>query len=244
MKRMCMLCGTGVLGIIAGCSTDAQTGAGVGAGVGALAGQAIGGNTESTLIGAGAGAAAGYIIGNESDKKKAQEEDEQMRRELAELRRQNRRAERERDVSESSDTEQDPIIVQQEDVYYGEWTFQGTGDSEQAAIREARGRARRALYDRVESWSDRTRSRGRETFPLRNSGAFSSHLSLASDAMLESWNPDIQVKRRDDGRYVATVKIDAEALKNRYREYVSEAAIHVERDRRDAFKEWCWTMRL
>ncbi len=94
MKRMCMLCGTGVLGIIAGCSTDAQTGAGVGAGVGALAGQAIGGNTESTLIGAGAGAAAGYIIGNESDKKKAQEEDEQMRRELAELRRQNRRAER------------------------------------------------------------------------------------------------------------------------------------------------------
>lgn len=55
---------------IAGCESDAQTGALIGTGVGALAGQAIGGDTESTLIGAGAGAAGGYIIGNESDKKK------------------------------------------------------------------------------------------------------------------------------------------------------------------------------
>lgn len=58
------------LAIIAGCENDAQTGALIGAGVGAVAGQAIGGDTQSTLIGAGAGAAGGYIIGNESDKKK------------------------------------------------------------------------------------------------------------------------------------------------------------------------------
>jgi hypothetical protein len=53
-----------------GCESDAQTGALIGTAIGAGAGQAIGGNTESTLIGAGAGAVGGYIIGNESDKKK------------------------------------------------------------------------------------------------------------------------------------------------------------------------------
>ena len=58
------------LASVAGCESDAQTGALIGTGVGALAGQAIGGDTESTLIGAGAGAVGGYIIGNESDKKK------------------------------------------------------------------------------------------------------------------------------------------------------------------------------
>ena len=56
----------------AGCESDAQTGAGVGALGGAVAGQLIGGDTESTLIGAGIGAGAGYMIGNERDKKKAQ----------------------------------------------------------------------------------------------------------------------------------------------------------------------------
>lgn len=45
-----------------------QVGVAVGSGVGALIGQAIGNNTESTLIGAGFGALFGYIIGNEIDK--------------------------------------------------------------------------------------------------------------------------------------------------------------------------------
>ena len=54
----------------AGCESDAQTGALVGTAIGAGAGQAIGGDTESTLIGAGVGAVGGYIIGNEQDKKK------------------------------------------------------------------------------------------------------------------------------------------------------------------------------
>ena len=58
------------LALVAGCESDAQTGALIGTGVGAIAGQAIGGDTESTLIGAGVGAVGGYIIGNESDKKK------------------------------------------------------------------------------------------------------------------------------------------------------------------------------
>ena len=57
------------LAFVAGCESDAQTGALIGTGIGALAGQAIGGDTESTLIGAGVGAVGGYIIGNESDKK-------------------------------------------------------------------------------------------------------------------------------------------------------------------------------
>jgi hypothetical protein len=59
----------------AGCQTKAQTGAAAGAGIGALSGQAIGGNTEATLIGAGIGAGVGYIIGNEQDKKAAQNHD-------------------------------------------------------------------------------------------------------------------------------------------------------------------------
>ena len=57
------------LAFVAGCESDAQTGALVGTAIGAGAGQAIGGDTESTLIGAGVGAVGGYIIGNESDKK-------------------------------------------------------------------------------------------------------------------------------------------------------------------------------
>ncbi|MHC4426153.1 MAG: glycine zipper domain-containing protein [Planctomycetota bacterium] len=58
------------LAFVGGCESDAQTGALIGTAIGAGAGQAIGGDTESTLIGAGAGAVDGDIIGNESDKKK------------------------------------------------------------------------------------------------------------------------------------------------------------------------------
>ncbi len=45
-----------------------QSGAGIGAAGGAVLGQAIGGNTEATLIGMGFGALLGYIVGNEMDK--------------------------------------------------------------------------------------------------------------------------------------------------------------------------------
>ena len=47
---------------------NAQSGIGLGALGGALAGQAIGHNTEATLIGAAVGTMLGYIIGNEMDK--------------------------------------------------------------------------------------------------------------------------------------------------------------------------------
>ncbi len=57
------------IAMLTGCN-DAQSGALLGAGIGALAGQAIGGNTKSTLIGTAVGAGAGYVIGNESDKAK------------------------------------------------------------------------------------------------------------------------------------------------------------------------------
>jgi len=63
-----------ILSVLAvyGCENDAKTGALIGTAVGAGVGQAIGGDTKSTLIGAGVGAAGGYIIGNEQDKKKSQ----------------------------------------------------------------------------------------------------------------------------------------------------------------------------
>jgi len=49
-----------------GC-TKTEEGAAWGAGIGALAGQAIGGDTGSTLIGAGAGALLGGAIGNSQE---------------------------------------------------------------------------------------------------------------------------------------------------------------------------------
>ena len=44
----------------------------IGAGGGALAGQAIGRNTESTLIGTAVGTMVGYMVGNEMDKNRGQ----------------------------------------------------------------------------------------------------------------------------------------------------------------------------
>ncbi len=70
------------LAFVAGCESDAQTGALLGTGVGALAGQAIGGDTESTLIGAAVGGGAGYMIGSERDKKKTKAEIEALRQEM------------------------------------------------------------------------------------------------------------------------------------------------------------------
>jgi uncharacterized protein YcfJ len=54
--------------ILSGCASHGLNGAGIGAGIGAIAGQAIGRNTEATLIGAGVGTLFGYITGNEVDK--------------------------------------------------------------------------------------------------------------------------------------------------------------------------------
>ncbi|WP_457573450.1 glycine zipper domain-containing protein [Desulfolithobacter sp.] len=56
--------------LLASCAEQnkAQIGAGGGAVAGALVGQAIGHNTQATLIGAAVGTMLGYIIGNEMDK--------------------------------------------------------------------------------------------------------------------------------------------------------------------------------
>lgn len=71
MRSGPVLCILALAALVAGCQSDAQSGALFGAGLGALAGQAIGHNTEATLIGTAIGAGAGYIIGNESDKEKS-----------------------------------------------------------------------------------------------------------------------------------------------------------------------------
>lgn len=55
-----------------GCDSAAGTGGAIGTGIGALAGQAIGGDTKSTLLGAAVGGGAGYVIGDQQDKKKAE----------------------------------------------------------------------------------------------------------------------------------------------------------------------------
>jgi uncharacterized protein YcfJ len=62
----CAVLGCSVM-CLGGCN-DAQAGLLLGGGIGALTGQAIGGDTCSTLLGLGIGSGVGYIIGNESDK--------------------------------------------------------------------------------------------------------------------------------------------------------------------------------
>ncbi len=61
-----------VLGLLlwtAGCAGyRTETGAAIGAGAGALAGQAIGHDTQSTLIGTALGGLTGAVIGNAMDK--------------------------------------------------------------------------------------------------------------------------------------------------------------------------------
>ena len=54
---------------LTGCNKT-ESGASWGAGIGALAGQAIGGNTEATLIGAGVGALLGGAIGNDQQQQR------------------------------------------------------------------------------------------------------------------------------------------------------------------------------
>ncbi len=62
---------------VAGCATEAEqragTGAVLGAGAGALAGQAIGQNTESTLIGAAGGAILGAVVGQATTPRRGEE---------------------------------------------------------------------------------------------------------------------------------------------------------------------------
>ena len=62
---------------MAGCAATEQeqragTGALIGAGAGALAGQAIGGNTKSTVVGAGAGALLGAVVGTATTPRSSQ----------------------------------------------------------------------------------------------------------------------------------------------------------------------------
>ena len=71
MKKMMLLLLPIVAIALTSCGTNytkGQQGAGIGAASGALLGQAIGGDTEATLIGAAVGTMLGYIVGNEMDK--------------------------------------------------------------------------------------------------------------------------------------------------------------------------------
>ena len=60
-----------LVAVLAGCAATEQeqragTGALIGVGVGALAGQALGGDTRSTIAGAGAGGLLGAVVGTAS----------------------------------------------------------------------------------------------------------------------------------------------------------------------------------
>ena len=71
MKKMMIAAVSALTLGLAGCTTSERNiaiPAAVGAGGGALLGQAIGGDTESTLIGAGIGAAAGALVGAASNR--------------------------------------------------------------------------------------------------------------------------------------------------------------------------------
>jgi surface antigen len=71
MKKMYMMMAVLSLFLLSSCMTTTSRGqmGGVGgAAAGAIAGQAIGRDTQSTLLGAAIGGMLGYVIGNEMDK--------------------------------------------------------------------------------------------------------------------------------------------------------------------------------
>ena len=69
MKKIVLIVLPILLITMTSCATNkGQKGAGIGAASGAIIGQAIGRNTEATLIGAAVGTMLGYIVGNEMDK--------------------------------------------------------------------------------------------------------------------------------------------------------------------------------
>jgi outer membrane lipoprotein SlyB len=67
--------------VVAGCANtgryNTQKGAAAGAGLGAIAGQAIGRNTEATLLGAGVGTVLGSLFGNLEDQRAADLRDQE-----------------------------------------------------------------------------------------------------------------------------------------------------------------------
>ncbi len=67
--------------VVVGCANtgryNTQKGAAAGAGLGAIAGQAIGRNTEATLLGAGVGTVLGSIFGNLEDQRASDLRDQQ-----------------------------------------------------------------------------------------------------------------------------------------------------------------------
>jgi len=80
MKKLCIV--LMIVSLLAvGCAStgryNTQKGAAAGAGIGAIAGQAIGRNTEATLIGAGVGTLLGSILGNLEDQRASDLRDQQ-----------------------------------------------------------------------------------------------------------------------------------------------------------------------
>lgn len=67
---------------LTGCASpgyyNTQKGAAIGGGLGAITGQAIGRDTEATLLGAGVGTLLGTIVGNMEDQRASQQRDVQQ----------------------------------------------------------------------------------------------------------------------------------------------------------------------
>lgn len=67
--------------VVTGCASpgyyNTQRGAVIGGGLGAITGQAIGRNTEATLLGAGIGTLLGTLVGNMEDQRAAEYRDAQ-----------------------------------------------------------------------------------------------------------------------------------------------------------------------
>ena len=77
-KMLSLLAVVTVAGLyLSGCATpgyyNTQKGAAIGGGLGAITGQAIGRNTEATLLGAGVGTLLGTLVGNMEDQRASQQ---------------------------------------------------------------------------------------------------------------------------------------------------------------------------
>lgn len=116
------------------------------------------------------------------------------------------------------------------------------GASPEAAAAAATADARRMLYSRVSSWSDTAHARARAAFFIVNPAAFSSHVSIANDAVIECCRPMVEVERRADGLWTARAWYELEEVQTMFRDHLLKADPHVHPSRRNDFQSWCRTV--
>lgn len=125
-----------------------------------------------------------------------------------------------------------------------EIVFTNSGRSSAAASKAVSAQVRRALYDQVRGWVGNIQPDASDRFSLRNPVNFSSHFSLATDAVLDEWVIRVEGGGRSAGEFIAIVRVDMDALENWFRGYLASGGKYVTSSNRKVFLDWCDTVRF